>query len=73
MKDIGRLDEIKANMKSPFMAIVNRSFFDITAEQIKIHKSNQIAIKYAAKWRHFVKARKNQRMVQEKSRFWPGE
>lgn len=73
MKDIGNLEEIKSSMKSPFMAIVNRSFFDITSEQIKLHKANQIALKYAEKWKFYVKTRKHQRMIQEKSRFWPGE
>ena len=73
MKDIENLDEIKASMKSPFVAIISRSFFDITSAQIKAHKTNHIAMKYVAKWKNFVKCKKQQRFLQEKGRFWPGE
>ena len=73
LKDIHNFEEIKTNMKSPFLNILSRSFFDITAHQIKAHKADYLAHKYAEKWKSYVKKRKHMRMVQERSRFWPGE
>ena len=59
-------------MKNPYTAMLSRSFFDITNSQIKSHKGNFLAKKYAEKWVKYVKERKKQRMILEKSRFWPG-
>jgi hypothetical protein len=60
-------------MKNPFVSIVTRSFYDITSSQIKAHKSNYLALKYVDKWKNFVKSKKNLRVLQTKTRFWPGD
>jgi hypothetical protein len=71
LKDINNFDEIKSNMKSPFLSILSRSFLDITSQQIKDHKADYLAKKYAEKWKNYVKRVKHARIVQERSRFWP--
>lgn len=73
MKDIGNLEEVKSSMKNPFLNLINRSFFDITQAQIKAHREKDLAVKYASKWKNFVKKRKDFRILQQKNRFWPGE
>ena len=73
MKEIENLEEVKANMKNPFMSVVSRSFYDITYAQIKDNRSNHLAMKYSLKWKTFVKCRKQARSIAAKGRFWPGE
>jgi predicted nuclease with TOPRIM domain len=73
MKDIQNLEEVRSSMKNPYLAVINRSFFDITHAQIKAHRENTLALKYAEKWKKFVKKRKDLRSLKQKNRFWPGE
>lgn len=73
LKNIHNIDDVKGMMRSPFMDVISRSFYDVTTVQIKSYKENYLAVKYVAKWKEFLAKRKRFRFVCERSRFWPGE